>query len=244
MVMFFGDKKLTRGPWAMAHSPEWNSHHRYADVMHHFSNPDIATTERTIILAVLSFEEQCVFHYYVFTVYGHDSQLSMTIWTNSQSHFKSRTDMKFLVETDQVVSEEKLFNTSCMILYIYTAQAQGMITLAEQNFGFNLKLLLLHGLSSHLHQIIKEIMGEEVFQLHVASYEYTSYVSLQDQTRDKFKMVFFPCWCATVSSFPAGVQKGFLALLVFYRVFFPCWCFTNFLLLNVAMATKQNGHWS
>ena len=34
--------------------------------------------------------------------------------------------------------------------------------------------------------------------------------------------VFFPYWCFTWSSFPAGV----------YMVYFPCWCFTNFLLKN------------
>ena len=34
------------------------------------------------------------------------------------------------VETGQVVSEEKLFN-NILILYMYTAQRQGKITLAE-----------------------------------------------------------------------------------------------------------------
>ena len=47
-----------------------------------------------------------------------------------------------LVEIDQVVSEEKTFN-NIMILYMYTAHKQGEITLAEQNFNCNLKLLLL-----------------------------------------------------------------------------------------------------
>ena len=37
---------------------------------------------------VLRFEaEECVF-YYFFTIYGHDSQWSMTIWTSSQSPFQ------------------------------------------------------------------------------------------------------------------------------------------------------------
>ena len=35
-----------------------------------------------------------------------------------------------LVKTDQVVSEEKLFNNN-MMLYMYTAQGQGKITLTE-----------------------------------------------------------------------------------------------------------------
>ena len=37
----------TRGPWAMARSPEWHSTWRHADVMQHFSNPFIATNERS-----------------------------------------------------------------------------------------------------------------------------------------------------------------------------------------------------
>ena len=31
-------------------SPEWHSHCRYADVMHHFSNPVIATNEKIILI--------------------------------------------------------------------------------------------------------------------------------------------------------------------------------------------------
>ena len=41
--------------------------------------------------AVLGFEEE----EYFLTKYGHDSQWSMAIWTNSQSRFNSRMDMKF-----------------------------------------------------------------------------------------------------------------------------------------------------
>ena len=56
------DKKeqnsLTRGPRAMAPSPEWQSHCRHADIMQHFSNPIIATNKWIIIKAVLSFEEE------------------------------------------------------------------------------------------------------------------------------------------------------------------------------------------
>ena len=65
-------------------------------------------------------------------------------------------------------------------------------------------------------------MGEEVFQLHVATPTkcYTSYV--------KLNRVFLPCWCATGSSFPAGVEQGILSLLVCNRVFFPCWCATGY----------------
>ena len=43
----------------------------------------------------------------------------------------------------QVVSEEKLLN-NVMISNMYTAQGQGKITLTEQNFDCNLKLLLLY----------------------------------------------------------------------------------------------------
>ena len=53
----------------------------------------------------------------------------------------------------------------------------------------------------------------------------TSYVKLNSD--------FFPCWRATGSSFPDGVQQGLLSLLVcnrvfFPRVFFPCWYATGF----------------
>ena len=80
--------------------------------MQHFSDAVIATNERIIIWAVLGFEEECVFIIIFFTIYGHDSQWSMTIliWN--------------LVEIGQVVSEEKLFN-NIMILYMYTTQGQG-----------------------------------------------------------------------------------------------------------------------
>ena len=46
-----------------------------------------------------------------------------------QSHFNSRIDVK-LVEIGREVSEKKLFN-NILILYMYTAQGQGKITLAE-----------------------------------------------------------------------------------------------------------------
>ena len=59
--------KKTRGPRAMACSPVWHSHCRYADVMQHFSNPIIATNEKIIIWAVLSFEEE---YYLGLTVNG------------------------------------------------------------------------------------------------------------------------------------------------------------------------------
>ena len=61
--------------------------------------------------------------------YGHESQCGMTIWTNCQSCFNSMINMK-LVKNSQVVLEEKLFN-NIMILYIYTVQGQGKITLTE-----------------------------------------------------------------------------------------------------------------
>ena len=70
-------------------------------------------------------------------------------------------------------------------------------------------------------------MGEEVFQLHVATptYIYATHPDkaplglLSSQVRNR---VFFPCGCATVSSFPAGAQQGILLLLVCNRVFFSC----------------------
>ena len=77
----------TRGPRATGRSPEWHSHCRYADVMQHFSSPVIAANEKINLQAVLNFEEK----YYIW----HDSQWSMIIWTNSQSHFNSRINVKF-----------------------------------------------------------------------------------------------------------------------------------------------------
>ena len=58
----------------MARSPEWNSHYRYTDVMQHFSNPVIATNERTIIWAGLGFEEEesVLLIIIIFAIYGHD----------------------------------------------------------------------------------------------------------------------------------------------------------------------------
>ena len=77
----------TRGPRDMGRSPEWHSHCRYADVMQHLSSPVIAANEKINLQAVLNFEEE----YYIW----HDSQWSMIIWTNSQSHFNSRINVKF-----------------------------------------------------------------------------------------------------------------------------------------------------
>ena len=76
----------TRGPRATVCSPEWHSHCRHADVMQHFSNPIITTNENIIIYAVLSFDEE---------KYVPDSQWSMIIWINYQSHFNSRINVKF-----------------------------------------------------------------------------------------------------------------------------------------------------
>ena len=57
----------------------------------------------------------------------------------------------------------------------------------------------------------------------------TSYVFLQGQTRDKLNKNFFPCWCATGSSFSAGVQNSLLSFSDTKMVFFPCWCYKKFL---------------
>ena len=69
------------------------------------------------------------------------------------------------------------------------------------------------------------MMGEEVFQLHVAAPTYTTCPKSLYKARQAQQL--FPCWCATVSFFPAGVQKGLLSLLVCKRVFFSCWCSTG-----------------
>ena len=101
--------------------------------MQHFSNPVIATNERIIIWAVLGFGEEHVFVIIIIiliiiiTNYGHVSQWTVTIGTDSQSHFNKRSDMK-LVKIGQVVSEEKLY-TNIMILYMYTTHGQGKVNL-------------------------------------------------------------------------------------------------------------------
>ena len=86
------------------------------------------------------------------------------------------------------------------------------------------------------------MMGEEVFQLHVATPTYAPRpMSLYKARQEKrptgsffpaHHYRVFPCWYATGSSFPAGVQES--SLLVLYK--FPT--------LNFVMVTKQNGHWS
>ena len=82
------------------------------------------------------------------------------------------------------------------------------------------------------------MMGEEVFQLHVATPTYATNTMPLDKARQEISltMVFFAgsqkglhsMLVPTRSSFPAGVQQGLLYLLM----------------TNYAMATKQNGHWS
>ena len=53
-------------------------------------------TGSSFMRAILGFEEEeCSFYYYHhFTIYGHASQWSVPIWTNFQSGFNSRIDMK------------------------------------------------------------------------------------------------------------------------------------------------------
>ena len=70
------------------------------------------------------------------------------------------------------------------------------------------------------------MMGEEVFQLHVATPTYATHPISLYKTRDKLIMVFFPCWCIT-GSFSTGMQQGLLSLLVCKTVFFPFWCLTG-----------------
>ena len=61
----------------------------------------------------------------------------------------------------------------------------------------------------------KEMMGEEVFQLHVAIPTYATCPMSLYKTRQTQQG--FLSWRATGSSFPAGVQKGLLYLLVLYK---------------------------
>ena len=63
--------KNKRGPCATACSLEWNSHCRYANVLHHFYNPDIASNERIIILSSSwVWRRRCFDHYFFFTING------------------------------------------------------------------------------------------------------------------------------------------------------------------------------
>ena len=80
-------------------------------------------------------------------------------------------------------------------------------------------------LSSHLHSISKETLGEE-FQLHVATPTYATHPMSLYKTRDKLIMVIFPCWCTT-GPFSTGMQQGLLSLLVCKSVFFPFWCLSG-----------------
>ena len=74
-------------PTATARSPDWHSHRRDADVMQHFSNPIIATNEKkNHHLNSFKFWRR---------IYGSDSQWSVIIWINYQSHFNNRINVKF-----------------------------------------------------------------------------------------------------------------------------------------------------
>ena len=61
--------------------------------MQHFSNPVIATNEKIIIIAVLYFEEENIWH---------ASQLSVIIWTNSKwqpTWIYDRHDFSYFLST-------------------------------------------------------------------------------------------------------------------------------------------------
>ena len=61
--------------------------------------------------------------------------------------------------------------------------------------------------SSQLHWINKEMMREEVFQVHVATPTYVKRPMSLYKTRTS----------STLSSFPAGAQQGLLSLLALYK---------------------------
>ena len=73
-------------------------------------------------------------------------------------------------------------------------------------------------------------MGEEVFQLHVATPTYATR-PMYSSTGPFFLLVrnrvFFAGWCATGSSFPSCMKDDLLSLRVLHMVFFPCWRFTG-----------------
>ena len=56
------------------------------------------------------------------------------------------------------------------------------------------------------HWISKQMMGEIVFQLHIATPTYATGPMFLHKARQKFNRVIFPCWCTTGSSFPVGMQ--------------------------------------
>ena len=61
----------------------------------------------------------------------------------------------------------------------------------------------------------KEMMGEEVFPMHVGTPTYPTHPMSRYKVRQDTSSIG--------SSFPAGAQQGLLSLLVCNRVFFPCW---------------------
>ena len=84
--------------------------------MQNFSNPVIGTNER-IIIWVLGFEEEesfVFFRYHYFTIYGHDSQWSVT-FEQTLNPISTVGSTRDLVEVGQLISEEKVF-TKIMIL--------------------------------------------------------------------------------------------------------------------------------
>ena len=74
-------------------------------------------------------------------------------------------------------------------------------------------------LSSLLNTLGRELMGEEVFQLHAATSTYATHpMSLYKASHEKkLNKVFFHCLYLTESSFPTGALQGFLSLLMLYK---------------------------
>ena len=59
-------------------------------------------------------------------------------------------------------------------------------------------------------------MGEQVFQLHVATPTYDTHPTSLYRARQETN--------STGTSFPTDTQQGLLSLLVPKRIYFPCWC--------------------
>ena len=86
----------TRGPRVMTHSPEWNSYCICRCYATFFPILSLQLLKRSSFEQVLVLKKKkvCFFYHHYFIINRHDSQWSVTIWTNSPSCFNSRIDMK------------------------------------------------------------------------------------------------------------------------------------------------------
>ena len=89
--------------------------------MQHFSNPVIATTERSVISAILGLEEVCVF-IIIFLPYNIMGMTVNGVWPFEQTLNPVSTvgSTWNLVETGEVVSEESLFDK---FIHVYSTGA-------------------------------------------------------------------------------------------------------------------------